>query len=72
LSRRIGFIFHDGYCRHEKSEGELPAGREEKGTDRPAEWRPFESLRREVDRPFEDFQLGSWRSPFGRREWRDA
>jgi HSP20 family protein len=26
----------------------------------------FESLRREVDRLFEDFQLGSWRSPFGR------
>jgi HSP20 family protein len=39
---------------------------EGKGTDRPAEWRPFESLRREVDRLFEDFQLGSWRSPFGR------
>jgi HSP20 family protein len=43
----------------------LPAGKEEKA-DRPAEWRPFESLRREVDRLFEDFQLGSWRSPFGR------
>jgi HSP20 family protein len=37
-----------------------------RGTDRPAEWRPFESLRREVDRLFEDFRLGSWRSPFGR------
>src|SRR5215470_16134373 len=34
--------------------------------DRPAEWRPFEGLRREVDRLFEDFQLGTWRSPFGR------
>jgi HSP20 family protein len=44
----------------------LPVRNEEKGTDRPAEWRPFESLRREVDRLFEDFQLGSWRSPFGR------
>jgi HSP20 family protein len=43
----------------------LPVGKEEKA-DRPAEWRPFESLRREVDRLFEDFQLGSWRSPFGR------
>ena len=43
----------------------LPVGREAKA-DRPAEWRPFESLRREVDRLFEDFQLGSWRSPFGR------
>jgi HSP20 family protein len=43
----------------------LPVGKEER-SDRPAEWRPFESLRREVDRLFEDFQLGSWRSPFGR------
>lgn len=44
----------------------LPVGKEQRGTDRPAEWRPFEGLRREVDRLFEDFQLGSWRSPFGR------
>jgi HSP20 family protein len=44
----------------------VPVRNEGKGTDRPAEWRPFESLRREVDRLFEDFQLGSWRSPFGR------
>jgi len=29
-------------------------------------WRPFESLRREVDRLFEDFSGGIWRSPFGR------
>ena len=43
----------------------LPVGKEEK-VDRSAELRPFESLRREVDRLFEDFQLGSWRSPFGR------
>jgi HSP20 family protein len=33
----------------------------------PTEWRPFESLRREVDRLFDDFRLGSWRSPFERR-----
>jgi HSP20 family protein len=39
---------------------------EGKGTDRPVEWRPFESLRREVDRLFEDFQVGSWRSSFAR------
>ena len=39
---------------------------EEKKTDRPTEWRPFESLRREVERLFDDFQVGSWRSPFGR------
>src|SRR5579863_1531126 len=28
-------------------------------------WAPFESLRREIDRLFEDFD-GGWRSPFGR------
>jgi len=28
-------------------------------------WAPFESLRREIDRLFEDFN-GGWRSPFGR------
>jgi HSP20 family protein len=44
----------------------LPVNTQEKKTDRPAEWRPFESLRREVDRLFEDFQVGSWRAPFGR------
>ena len=38
----------------------------ESKSDRPAEWRPFESLRREMDRLFDDFQLGSWRSPFSR------
>jgi HSP20 family protein len=38
----------------------------EQKADRPAEWRPFEGLRREVDRLFEEFQLGAWRSPFGR------
>lgn len=27
-------------------------------------WRPFENLRREVDRLFEDFDRGFWRSPF--------
>ncbi len=31
----------------------------------PAEWRPFESLRREVDRLFEDFR-GGWNLPFAR------
>ena len=37
----------------------MPIRNEGKGADRPAEWRPFESLRREVDRLFEDFQVGS-------------
>ena len=27
-------------------------------------WQPFEGLRREVDRLFEDFDQGFWRSPF--------
>ncbi|HLK84484.1 MAG TPA: Hsp20/alpha crystallin family protein [Xanthobacteraceae bacterium] len=30
----------------------------------PAVWPPFESLRREVDRVFEDFDRGFWRAPF--------
>jgi HSP20 family protein len=42
----------------------MPVRNEGKAADRPAEWRPFEGLRREVDRLFEDFQLGSWRLPF--------
>lgn len=29
-------------------------------------WRPFESLRREIDRLFDDFDRGSWRFPFRR------
>jgi HSP20 family protein len=32
----------------------------------PAEWRPLEALRREIDQLFEDFGLRSWRAPFGR------
>jgi len=42
----------------------------EKGATAPASalqaWRPFESLRREVDRLFEDFDRGSWGFPFRR------
>jgi HSP20 family protein len=33
---------------------------------RVATLRPFESLRREIDRLFDDFEWGSWRSPFRR------
>ncbi len=29
-------------------------------------WQPFEGLRREIDRLFEDFDRGFWRSPFSR------
>ncbi len=59
-----------------QTSNKLPVKTETK-SNRPAEWRPFESLRREMDRLFDDFQLGSWRSPFGRSvfdaepSWRD-
>ena len=39
-------------------------GKVEKMT--PSTLRPFESFRREVDRLFDDFSGGGWRSPFGR------
>jgi HSP20 family protein len=32
----------------------------------PPEWRPFETLRREIDRLFDSFDGGFWRHPFGR------
>jgi HSP20 family protein len=32
-----------------------------------AEWRPFGSLRREIDNLFDNFRLGSWRSPLALR-----
>jgi HSP20 family protein len=35
-------------------------------TEKVSALRPFEGLRREVDRLFEDFAGGLWRSPFGR------
>jgi HSP20 family protein len=44
----------------------LPVKNEENKTERPTEWRPFESLRREIEHLFDDFQLGPSRSPFGR------
>jgi HSP20 family protein len=47
----------------------LPVKTEQKASERPSAlqaWRPFESLRREVDRLFEDFEHGSWHLPFRR------
>ena len=47
----------------------LPVRTEEKRVDRPgvpAEWRPFESLKREIDQLFADFGISAWRHPFGR------
>jgi HSP20 family protein len=31
----------------------------------PSNWAPFESIRREIDRVFDRFNLGTWDSPFG-------
>jgi HSP20 family protein len=47
----------------------LPVKTEEKPADRPAAhdiWRPFEGLRHEIDRVFDEFGRGVWRSPFRR------
>jgi len=47
----------------------LPVKTEERATERSSALqarRPFESLRREVDRLFEDFDRDFWRSPFRR------
>src|ERR1700674_4474530 len=44
----------------------FPGKAEEKENSRPAEWRPLESLRRELDRLFDEFGVGSWRSPSAR------
>lgn len=44
----------------------LPIRTEARPPARAASWRPFETLRREVDRLFEDFDRGFWHMPFGR------
>jgi HSP20 family protein len=46
----------------------LPVKTEEKAgrASAPDIWRPFEGLRQEVDRLFEDFGRGFWRAPFRR------
>jgi len=47
----------------------VPVKIEEKASARESAlqaWRPFESLRREIDRLFDDFDRGFWRSPFRR------
>jgi len=44
----------------------LPVKTEGKGTSSPSllpEWRPFESLRREIDQIFDNFHTGFWRAP---------
>ena len=44
----------------------VPVKTEKTSVSMPQALRPFESLRRDVDRLFEDFAGGLWRSPFGR------
>ena len=44
----------------------VPVKTEKGSVSMPQALRPFESLRREMDRLFEDFAGGMWRSPFGR------
>lgn len=47
----------------------IPVKTEAKAPERvraPQAWRPFENLRREVDRLFEDFDRDFWRLPFRR------
>jgi HSP20 family protein len=59
---------HDEIRRNDMVEAatKLPVRTGERQNDRPTEWRPFESLRREIDRLFDDFGLSPWRSTFGR------
>ncbi len=42
----------------------LPVKIEKTTTPTPQAWQPFESLRREIDRMFDEFGGGLWRSPF--------
>jgi len=44
----------------------LPVRTEKSTTPAPSPWRPFDNLRREIDRLFDDFGGGFWRSPFPR------
>jgi HSP20 family protein len=66
LATFLWFIFK-GVSNMAKAESKVPVKTEE--TERaPAlqSWRPFESLRREVDRIFEDFDRDLWRFPLRR------
>ena len=49
-----------------EAETKVPVKSQEKTERSSALWRPFENLRREIDRLFDDFGQGFWRSPFRR------
>ena len=44
----------------------VPMKAEKSSAAAPSPWRPFENLRREMDRLFDDFGAGMWRAPFPR------
>jgi len=44
----------------------VPVKTEKTTAAAPSTWRPFENLRRDIDRLFDDFGGGLWRSPFPR------
>ena len=44
----------------------LPVRNEKTSTPSPPPWRPFENLRQEIDRLFDDFGVSAWRAPFRR------
>jgi HSP20 family protein len=44
----------------------MPVKTEKKSAAGVRPWRPFENFRREIDRLFDEFDGGGWRSPFGR------
>jgi HSP20 family protein len=44
----------------------LPIKTEKMSAPAPHMWRPFENLRQEIDRLFDDFGVSAWRSPFRR------
>jgi len=44
----------------------LPVKNEKMSVPTPHVWRPFENLRQEIDRLFDDFGVSAWRAPFRR------
>jgi HSP20 family protein len=46
--------------------GKVPVKTEKESASALQTWRPFETLRREMDRLFDDLEGGFWRFPFGR------
>ena len=48
-----------------ESLSKVPVKTEKSAAASPQVWRPFENLRREIDRMFDDFDRGFWRAPLG-------